>query len=304
MPDHHPVCIDRRAFLQGSTLLLTAAGSSLAFADDSSFAFADDSSVDFRIGMITDLHYADKPLAGSRSYRETLGKLMKASDTFIGAKTDMIIELGDLIDATGDAEISWSYLKTVNDEFQKICGDRHYVLGNHCVDTLTKGQFLGAVSQEESYYSFDRGDWHFVVLDACFTRDQKPYHRKNFVWSDANVPAKELKWLADDLAANDKPTIVFVHQRLDNAGSHMVRNAANVRTILELSRNVHAVFQGHHHANSYQQIGGIHYCTLAAMVEGSGAENNAYALLDLLQDGSLRLSGFQQQANYKWRTKA
>ena len=68
-----------------------------------------------------------------------------------------------------------------------------------------------------------------------------------------------------------------------------------MRAVLEKSRNVLAVFQGHAHRNDYQQIGGIHYTTLAALVEGSGAENNAYCILDLLADGSLRLTGFRRQ---------
>jgi len=33
------------------------------------------------------------------------------------------------------------------------------------------------------------------------------------------------------------------------------------------------------------------------MVEGSGAENNGYTMLDVLADGSLRLKGFRKQAN-------
>ena len=32
---------------------------------------------------------------------------------------------------------------TCNREFSAISKDRHYVLGNHCVDTLTKDEFLG-----------------------------------------------------------------------------------------------------------------------------------------------------------------
>jgi hypothetical protein len=45
------------------------------------------------------------------------------------------------------------------------------VLGNHCVYTLTKQEFLDAVEQPQSYHSFDAGPFHFVVLDACFTSD-------------------------------------------------------------------------------------------------------------------------------------
>ncbi|MCF7963695.1 MAG: hypothetical protein K9M08_23390, partial [Pirellula sp.] len=46
-----------------------------------------------------------------------------------------------------------------------------------------------------SVHSFDRGDFHFVVLDACFRNDGEPYGRKNSKWNDANIPAAELEWL-------------------------------------------------------------------------------------------------------------
>jgi alkaline phosphatase len=75
----------------------------------------------------------------------------------------------------------------------------------------------------------------------------------------------------------------------------MVRNAAAVRAELEQSGKVLAVFQGHSHANDYQQIAGIHYCTLVAMVEGSGLESSGYSMLDIMPDDSLRLHGFRRQ---------
>ena len=35
----------------------------------------------------------------------------------------------------------------------------------------------------------------------------------------------------------------------------------------------------HTHKNDHRDIGGIHYCTLVAMVEGSGAANNGYSVM-------------------------
>ena len=105
-----------------------------------------------------------------------------------------VVELGDLIDAADTVETEQHYLKTINREFAAISKDRHYVLGNHCVDTLTKADFLGGVEQEKSYYSLDRGDFHFIVLDSCFRSDGEPYGRKNSKWNDANLPAAEVEW--------------------------------------------------------------------------------------------------------------
>ena len=94
---------------------------------------------------------------------------------------------------------------------------------------------------------------------------------------------------------------MFAHQRLDVANDYGVKNAAEVRKVLEGSGKVLAVFQGHSHKNDYKEIAGIHYCTLVAMVEGSGAENNGYSTVDLGRDGTIRVTGFRKQADYTWR---
>jgi alkaline phosphatase len=72
--------------------------------------------------------------------------------------------------------------------------------------------------------------------------------------------------------------------------------------VLEDSGKVLAVFQGHSHKNDLKDINGIHYCTLVAMVEGSGTENNGYSLMDVFDGGTIRLAGFRQQKGYEWRT--
>jgi len=253
-----------------------------------------------KIALVTDLHYADKAPNGSRHYRETLSKLEEAALQFEKSQPDFLVELGDFIDAAASVDTEKSYLTTINNEFAPICSERHYVLGNHCVDTLTKQEFLSGVEQRKSFYSFDRGGFHFVVLDSCFRSDGQPYGRKNFTWTDANVPEHELEWLRADLKANDKPTIVFAHQRLDVSNNHGVRNNSAVREVLENSGNVTTVFQGHSHKNDLKQINGIHYCTMVAMVEGSGQENNGYSLLTLSPNGSLHLDGFRKQSDYAW----
>ncbi|QEG02285.1 Calcineurin-like phosphoesterase superfamily domain protein [Stieleria maiorica] len=288
--------IGRRAWLRNGTLVL-AAGTLSSAALFSDALFADDDHAELRVGLVTDLHYADKPPAGTRHYRETLAKLAEAAAEFRRCRIDMLVELGDLIDAADTVETEQRYLTTVNREFSAICDDRHYVLGNHCVDTLKKDEFLGAVGQSESYYSFDRNGFHFVVLDSCFRADGQPYGRKNFQWTDANVPQEELDWLASDLAATDNRTIVLAHQRLDVSNNHGVKNNADVRRILEASGNVLAVFQGHSHQNDLNEIGGIHYCTLVAMVEGAGEENNGYSTMEIRQDGTIRVRGFRNQSS-------
>ena len=237
--------------------------------------------------------------AGTRYYRETLGKLEDAARQFAADEPAFVVELGDLIDAADSVETEQRWLSRINREFAAMAPDRHYVLGNHCVDLLTKDEFLGGVEREQSYYAFERGGVHFVVLDACFRGDGQPYGRRNSHWTDANIPPAEIEWLAADLKAADKPAIVFVHQRLDVSGDYGVRNAPEVRRVLEGSGRVLAVFQGHSHENDYREIHGIHYTVLRAMIEGPAVADNGYSLLSIARDGTLELTGFRQQRNYR-----
>lgn len=300
MPDNTPPVSTRRAFLQGSSLILL--GATVDFSRAASLLAADrGAKPQVRVGMVTDLHYADKPARGSRHYRETLVKLEEVARQFEKDQPEVVVELGDFIDAADSVDVELGYLKRIQKDFSALPGQKHYVLGNHCVDTLRKEEFLEGVGQEKSYYSFDRGGIHFVVLDSCFRSDGQPYGRKNSVWTDPNIPAAEVQWLQADLQANDKPVVVFAHQRLDVSNHYGVKNAAQVRKVLEDAGNVLAVFQGHSHKNDYHQIGGIHYCTLVAMVEGTGAENNGYAIMDVLDDQVIRLAGFRKQTGYHWK---
>ena len=287
--------LQRRVFLRAGTLILTTAtlgGRRLLAAEEQSPVL--------RVGMVTDLHHADKPSHGTRYYRESIPKLVEAAKQFANDKIDFAVELGDLIDAADSVEVELDYLTTVNQAFSSTSQDRHYVLGNHCVETLTKEEFLGAVQQERSFYSFDRQGFHFVVLDACFRADGKPYGRRNSKWNDSNLSAEELQWLRADLRSTEHPVIVFAHQRLDVSNGHGIKNQAEARAIMEASGKVLAVFQGHSHKNDLKDIGGIHYCTLVAMVEGTGAERNGYSVMSILPDSTIRLNGFREQAAYRW----
>ena len=113
-------------------------------------------------------------------------------------------------------------------------------------------------------------------------------------------PAAEVEWLKADLNNTAKRTVVFAHQRLDVSNNYGVKNAADVRKVMEESGNVLAVFQGHSHKNDLKDIGGIHYCTLVAMVEGSGAESNGYSIMKLSRDGTIGVEGFRKQRDYSW----
>ena len=284
--------VSRRAFLLQGTLFITGATSLSQYVRSQSV----DETV-LRIALLTDIHYADKAPQGTRYYRESLEKIATATVELAKTPINFAVELGDFIDSTGDVENEKKALRTVDAVFSKIHKHRHYVLGNHCVETLTKEEFLGAVGQENSYYSFDCNGWHFVVLDACFRQDGVPYGRKNADWTDTYLPKEELEWLRDDLAATSQPSILFLHQRLDleNQHAYSVKNADQVRSVLEKSGKVRLVLQGHDHKGDYKELGGIPYCTLSAVIEETGGTNNAFSLLEITKNVDIRLHGFFRQ---------
>lgn len=88
------------------------------------------------------------------------------------------------------------------------------------------------------------------------------------------VPADQVEWLAADLEAARGKAIVFIHQRLDVSNSYGVKNAAQVRKVLEDSGKVLAVFQGHSHENNLKDINGIHLrCCIKALPESRNAKS-------------------------------
>ncbi len=288
---------NRRSFLRNGTLLLL--GTPLLQYSTANAASQEPADSKVRFGVMTDMHYADKPNGGTRYYQQTPTKLARAAQQFKSDAVDFVIELGDFIDSAKSLNKEKEYLRTIQRQYATLPGKKHYVLGNHCVSALTKNEFLAIVGQSSTHYSFDVGAIHFVVLDACFRSDMTPYGRKNFQWTDSNIPPKELQWIENDLRQSKKPTILFVHQRLDTKDHYGIKNASSVRGILERSGNVRAVFQGHYHKNAHQHISGIDYITFAAMVEGPVSEHNAFAVVDVSADGAIQVTGFQDQKSYK-----
>ncbi|NIP26565.1 MAG: alkaline phosphatase, partial [Phycisphaerae bacterium] len=296
---NHNWVVTRRAFLK--TSVATLAGLAVAPLSCTQWTTSGRRQGTARFGIVTDSHYADSDTVGSRYYRHSLDKMNECVELMNEKKVNFLIELGDFKDQDNPPieQKTITYLRTVEKVFQKFNGSTYHVLGNHDIDSISKDQFLinvenTKIDREKSYYSFDSNGVHFVILDANYKSDGTEYNHGNFDWTDANIPPAEINWLRRDLAAARGPVIVFIHQLLDGTGSVYVNNAAAIRQILEKSSKVRAVFQGHHHEGNYSYIEGIHYYTLKAMVEGPGDENNSYAIVEILPDQSITVTGYRK----------
>jgi len=253
-----------------------------------------------RFGIVTDIHYADREHAGTRYYRQSEAKLQECVELMNAEEVDFLVELGDFKDQDmpPDMNSTINYLEDIEKVYAGFKGPRYHVLGNHDVDSISKKQFLSKVTntgipENKSYYYFDKKGVRFVVLDANFTSDGTDYDSGNFHWEDANIPAPQLEWLSSVLNS-DLPVVLFVHQLLDGTGSHYIKNASEVREILNGSTNVLAVFQGHQHDGQYNLIDNIHYYTLHALVDGSGQENSSYAIAEIFPDSTMKIKGYRK----------
>lgn len=247
-----------------------------------------------RFGIVTDCHYADPdPYPSDTRYTaHSLDKLGDCLTTMNDEEVDFLIELGDFIE--GD------YLEVIENKFQMFNGPTYHVLGNHDVHHMQMAQFLvnvtnTGIDSSLNYYSFDVNRLHCIVLDANYRGDGNYYDKSDLLdWWETYVHPDELTWLEADLAATAKPTIVFIHQLLSGPDSdwmHHVRNAYNVRQILENSGKVLAVFQGHYHPGYCCKLtNGIHYYTLKAMVEDSWPSNNFYAIVEIQPCGNIAVT--------------
>lgn len=257
-----------------------------------------------RFGIVTDIHYADIEPAGAKIYREGTAKLADCVEFMNRQKVDFLAELGDFKDQgkPPDEKATLGYLRAIDRVFRRFNGPCFHVLGNHDVDSISKQQFLEvigvpstpATGPRGSYYAFAMKGVTFLVLDAAFRSDGESYDHGNYAWEDANVPAGELRWIEEQLTSHTAPVIAFIHHRLDGEGAYFVKNAAAVRGVLERSKRVAAVFQGHQHEGGYSLINGIHYYTLKSVVEGTGIENSSFGIVEADTSFNLTVTGYHR----------
>lgn len=210
-----------------------------------------------RIGMIADVH--DQP--------ERLQAFLEEAEK---QKPDFIIQLGDLSDGTAESN---NRMLTVWNRYR---GRKYHVLGNHELDHASKQEIVNRQQMPAPYYSFDCGDFHFVVLDCNFILKEDRY----IGYEDANyyidkeyrdlISPSQLEWLKKDLQQTDKRVILFSHQTFADItvrGSNPVPNRIRVRQLIdrinracpENKRKVIACFAGHDHLDHYNLMNGVHF---------------------------------------------
>jgi PKD repeat protein len=144
---------------------------------------------------------------GGDACTRTSNKIIEINPTAIFTAGDNVYSSGTLSEYNSRFQPTWGRFKTLT----------HPTPGNH--DYLTSGAsgyfdyFNGsgvqtgpAGNRSQGYYSWDVGDWHFVMLNTQ---------------SGGTVSSTQLTWMSNDLAANTKPcTAAVFHHPLVSRGNY------------------------------------------------------------------------------------
>ncbi|MBE7054878.1 MAG: serine/threonine protein phosphatase [Ruminococcaceae bacterium] len=159
----------------------------------------------------------------------------------------------------------------------------YHVLGNHECDICSKKETMDFYEMKgESYYSFDMGGIHFIVLDPNYFKFNGEYTAfENGNYFDAFydsgqgsggehilpwIPPEQIEWLKNDLKNTKFPSVLFSHQCLCEGNIYGALNADVIRQIIkDAPSGVLAAFNGHEHMDydSYQD--GICFVNINSM---------------------------------------
>ncbi|MDD6795225.1 MAG: metallophosphoesterase [Clostridiaceae bacterium] len=163
----------------------------------------------------------------------------------------------------------------------------YFAIGNHDSDTICRDSIVHFLGIKNNYYSFERGNIKFIVLDSCFIKKQdgyEAYFKKNYNKSKDSypyIPPFELEWLKNELKSTHKYYVIFSHHSLVNDfAKRGICNREEVRKILEQSREkILFCMNGHDHGDKIEKKNGITYFTLNSMsyIWQGMKENNTYS---------------------------
>ncbi|MFD2658246.1 metallophosphoesterase [Gracilibacillus thailandensis] len=258
-------------------------------------------------GVVPDAQYCDCEINDTRYYRNSVSKLIDASQVLNQENVDFTVQLGDLIDRDLQS------FSTILPIFNMIEGPKYHVLGNHDFAVKTD-EVIDILGMENQYYDFKYKNWRFVVLDTndlsfyANPEDSEKYEEAEAMYNqlvengaiqaqtyNGGISAEQLAWLQDVLdkaAKRNEKVVVFGHMPVYPENHHNVWNAEEVTEVLEANGNVVAYFNGHNHAGNYGLQNGTHYVNLEGMVETK--DTTAYSIIRIYKD-RLEIDGYGRQ---------
>lgn len=193
---------------------------------------------------------------GDRTGQHVPGVYEQILEEIKRLRPDFTINVGDMIegytDDTARLNSQWQQYKSL---FASWPFPAYFVPGNHDILTdATDSVYRRQMGQP--YYSFDRGNLHFIVL-------------QNTRWAKSeDLPPAQINWLINDLKKNSKAAYTFVFMHIPFWYNTTALGKPDTLHTLFRTYGVDAVFTGHFHDYFSGKYDGIIYTAIGS----SGAE--------------------------------
>ncbi len=267
--------------------------------------------MDLVIGLVTDLHFGPEARHEGK-LRKLTAQAPRLLDAFVDrmnqVRPSVVVNLGDDLEDEGRA-VDLERYGAVISAFGRLEVPVLHVAGNHDTVHLDRSDLLrawGRPAGSQLYYSLELGGYRLIVLHTIEVKD-----------TSVSIDAEQLGWLEREIDATTEPIVVFMHHSA--ADQHLVgnrwfegkphiclvRERAKLRSILELSGRVLAVFNGHLHWNHLDLVGGIPYVTLQSLIENvdddaPGRPANAHAIVRITPRRILVEVEGEERARYQF----
>ncbi len=233
-----------------------------------------------RFVQISDVHFLNN---GANTTFKMIAESPKLLDDAIEQvnvtpNVDFLMFTGDLIDKPYEIE-----LQAVLPHVKKLKYPWYFAFGNHdtCVGGyLTKSLYLNILRKNNSnftfttpYYSFiPKQGFKVIVLDSIIDDE---------ITSNGFIDKEQVAWLDAELKKSQKEVVlIFMHVPLIEpfaSSGHMMRNADEVRKVIEKYKNPIGVFTGHYHATKVTQVNNVLYVSSPSLV----SYPNAFRVIDI-----------------------
>lgn len=251
--------------------------------------------------IFSDIHYAfERPINNGSIIDRKLTQyaiplVNKLIDKINAIKPDIVINLGDLIEDSGDHNKDIVDLKFIWNVLQNIQSPFYSCIGNHDLRYMSsRSEVEQIMGYDNATFSVDLNGYHFVFL--ALDVNNKASTQDGGILKTRFIPEKDIKWLKEDLAKNSLPCLVFNHYGLaedemlgnwwfEKSPSHaLLSNRQEIKDILENDKNILAVFSGHQHWTKTLVESGIDYHVVGSLTEdinSDGVPDGIYFEVDL-----------------------
>lgn len=254
-----------------------------------------------KVIIFSDIHYAlERPVNNGSDIDRKLTQyavplVNKLVDRINEIKPDLVVNLGDLIEDSGDRkkdlvdlQFVWSLLKNIKVPFYSL-------IGNHDLRAMSSRKEVEQImGYDNAVFSVDIKGYHFVFLSSDINNQIGA--GVGGILRTQFVSATDIKWLENDLQLNTLPYLVFSHFGIaadEMKGNYwfgkdpqyaVLGNHEEVKNILKDKVKPLAVFSGHQHWTKQVEEDGINYYVIGSLTEdmnNNGIPDGVYLEVDL-----------------------